>query len=832
MIKPTRLMIRRAASVCRPAMSILVLAACTSMTTAAETAKLENIARGAKYTLSPGPNYSYCTDPGDTGQLTDGRSTAEYFWTDKGTVGWSGAKFATVTVDLGRVEPIGGVSLTTAAGAAGVTWPAAIHVLVSDDGKTYRDAGDLVGLDRKTAGPMPNGYAIRRLATTELATRGRFVQFAIIPLPGGPYIFADEVEVFRGSEDLLKRPPGGEAVTAAQIFEKGRIRRSLQIRFTQDVDMLRRTIGSAKLPDDSTRRSLLGAVEAAAAGLDPGAVTVDRSFRAVLPLSPGHGKLFEVQAAFWRALDRPELSAWVPATWEPVDLSGVPPVGDTGTVEVHTMLGEYRAAAFNLANASDRPMKVRIRFEGLPRAPVPDYVTLHEVQWTDTSQSDPVAAALPEIEPQDGVWTLSVLPGIVRQVWLTFNVVDVPANEYSGRIVVESAGTGSREIPVCMRVWPFEFPDRPTLLLGGWSYTNGNMYGVTSGNREVFVKHLQDHFVNSPWATSGVMRSFEFVEGDPSRIKLDTRNFDGWLKLWPDADRYMVFLAVADYSGAILTTFGGAEIGSPQFDQRVATWISAWVEYLGSKGIEPGQLALLIHDEPHEGSELGAFLAWARAIRAAQPEVLIWEDPTYRDPKKAPPELFEACDVLCPNRPMWLGGGESFEQFYRKQKEQGRDLQFYSCSGPARLLDPYSYYRLQAWHAWQEGGNGSYFWAFGDNSGNSSWNEYFITRNAFTPLFLDDESVTPGKQMEAVRESVEDYEYFVILADAVKRAKKAGRTDASVAKGESILSGAAQRVLAAENADKIGLRDAKDRTLADAVRVEILEALVSLKEKK
>ncbi len=830
MINPTHAAIRGPHQVCPMLVLAAVFAACTSVAMGGEPPKVKNIARGAKYALSPGPNYSYCTDANDATQLTDGRSTTGYFWTDKGTVGWTGAKYVTVTVDLGRVEPIGGVSLTTAAGAATVTWPAAIHVLVSDDGKTYRDAGDLVALDRKSSGPAPKGYAIRRLVTTELATRGRFVQFAIIPLPGGSYIFTDEVEVFRGPDDLLQRPLGGEAVTAAEIFEKGRTRRSLQIRFSQDVDMLRRTIENAKLADDATRRSLLERVEKASAGLDPEALTVDPSFRAVLPLSPDHGRLFEVQAALWRSLDQPELSAWVPATWEPVDLWGVPPLGDTGAIQVHTMSGEYRAAAFNLANASDRPMRVRIRFEGFPGAPVADYVTLHEVQWTDTAQSDPVAAALPEVKPKDGAWTVDVSPGIVRQVWLTFNVKNVPADEYSGKIVVEAAETDAREIPVCMRVWPLTFPDRPSLLLGGWSYTNGNMYGVTSANREAFVKHLKDRFVNSPWATSGVMRSFEFEDGDPSRVKLDTRNFDRWIELWPDAERYMVFLAVADYSGAILTTFGGAEIGSPEFDKRVATWISAWVEYLGTKGIEPGQLGLLIHDEPHEDSDIGAFLAWARAIRAAQPEVQIFEDPTYRDPSKAPPELFEACDVLCPNRPMWLGGGESFEQFYRKQKEQGRALQFYSCSGPARLLDPYSYYRLQAWHSWHEGGNGSYFWAFGDNSGGSSWNEYFITRNAFTPLFLDDESVTPGKQMEAIRESVEDYEYFVMLSDAVKRAKKAGQSGAAVAKAESILKGAANRVLSAKDADKIGLRDAKDRTIADAVRVEILESLISLKE--
>jgi hypothetical protein len=830
MFNPTHDVIRWPDAVCSSIILAAVLAASTSMTMAAESAQPENIARGAKYALSPAPNYSYCTDSDDVKQLTDGRSTAGHFWTEKGTVGWSGAKYATVTVDLGQVEPIGGVALTTAAGAADVTWPAAIHVLLSDDGQTYRDAGDLIDLDRKKGGPLPKGYAIRRLVTDELATRGRFVKFAIIPLPGGPYIFADEVEVFRGADDLLERSPRGEAVTVAQIFEKGRIARSLRIRFTRDADMLRQKIGSAKLADDSVRRSLLESVEEAAAELDPEAITIDRSFRAVLPLSSGHAKLFEIQAAFWRALDRPQLSAWVPSTWEPLDLSGVPPLGNPGQIEVHSMSGEYRAAAFNLANASDQPIKVRIRFEGLPKAPTPDYITLHQVQWTDTSQSEPVAAALPKVEPQDGTWTIDVLPGIVRQVWLTFNPVDVPADEFSGKIVVESTQTGSLEIPVCMRVWPFEFPERTSLLLGGWSYTNGDAYGVTAGNRQVFIKHLQDHFVNSPWASSGVMRSFEFAKGDPSRIKLDTQSFDRWIKLWPNAERYMVFLSVAHYSGAISTTFGGAKIGSPEFDQRVDTWISAWVEHLKSKGIQPNQLGLLIHDEPHEGSDIGAFLAWSRAIRAAQPEVLIWEDPTYRNPLKAPPELFEACDVLCPNRPMWLGGGKSFERFYRQQREQGRDLQFYSCSGPARLLDPYSYYRLQAWHCWQEGGNGSYFWAFGDNSGSSSWNEYFITRNAFTPLFIDDVSVTPGKQMEAVRESVEDYEYFVILAAAVEQAKKSGRTGSDVAKAEALLSSAAPRVLSAENAHKIGLRDAKDRTIADTARVEILEALLGLKQ--
>ena len=140
-----------------------------------------NLALGKPYALSPAPNYEHCTDAGDATQLTDGQSTREHFWTQKGTVGWSGAPYVTITVDLGHVEPISGVRFTTAAGVAGVTWPSVIRILVSDDGKSYRDVGDLVAMDRRIHGRWPEGYAIRRLESHELTTRGRYVQFLVIP---------------------------------------------------------------------------------------------------------------------------------------------------------------------------------------------------------------------------------------------------------------------------------------------------------------------------------------------------------------------------------------------------------------------------------------------------------------------------------------------------------------------------------------------------------------------------------------------------------------------------------------------------------------------------
>ncbi len=783
----------------------------------------ENIAFRAQYTLAPPPNYNLCTDPDDHVQLTDGQSTKSYFWTQRGTVGWTHAPYATITLDLGRVEPISGVAFTTAAGVAGVTWPLAVNVLVSDDGKTYRDAGDLVSLDLKAHGAWPEKYAIRRLVTNQLKTHARYVQFVAIPQAGGSYLFVDEVEVFRGSAEFLKLDLSDQPVTTAKtIFEQGRLQRAAANRFLADASALQEAIAAAKL-DETVRRQLTGRLAEIRRQLERENVASIPAFQAVLPLTPTHAKLFAVQAQLWRALGHAPLAAWVPATWDPVELIAAPPQGSSRPITVHTMRGEYRAAAVNLANSTDRPMTVCLHFDGLPQAPLPSYVTLHEVTWTDTSHGKPVAAALPEATKADGSWSVTVLPGLVRQVWLTFHVTDLAPGELAGTLVAEPQGAAPLATPVRLRVWLLDFPEKTTLYLGGWSYTNGKgAYGLTAENRPAFLAHLQSHFVNAPWAQGSVMLNCKVTGDNPPRVELNTEQFDDWIGQWPKAERYMVFLSAGG-------SFAGAKINTPEFDQRVGAWISAWVRHLGAKGIAPDRLAVLIHDEPHEQTDVAPLIAWAKAIHAAEPKVIIWEDPTYRDPTKAPAEMFDVCTVLCPNRPMWLAGGKAFEQFYRDQQRRGRTLEFYSCSGPARLLDPYSYYRLQAWHCWHVGATGTYFWAFGDNGRASSWNDYLATHGPYTPLFLDNVKVVAGKQMEAIRESVEDYEYFVMLRKAVEGAKAARRPADLVAKAELLLNTAAQEVLDAPEVDKINWLDPKDRTTADAVRVRILEALNALK---
>ena len=179
---------------------------------------LDNLARGKRYTMEPSPNYKYCTDEGDKTQLTDGVYTKGYFWTQKSTVGWSHARHVIITIDLGTVQPIRGASYNTAAGVAGVTWPAFIPILVSDDGKTYFSAGDLVELDAVHGAPPASGYSIHRYWTDQLATHGRYLKLIVVP--SGPYTFADEIEVYRGQNTLLRQPLSGKQVVDAQAYIK------------------------------------------------------------------------------------------------------------------------------------------------------------------------------------------------------------------------------------------------------------------------------------------------------------------------------------------------------------------------------------------------------------------------------------------------------------------------------------------------------------------------------------------------------------------------------------------------------------------------------------
>ncbi|MGD9496654.1 MAG: hypothetical protein AB7Y46_10150, partial [Armatimonadota bacterium] len=550
-------------------------------------------------------------------------------------------------------------------------------------------------------------------------------------------------------------------------------------------------------------------------------------FVAILPMTPLEAEIFVLQSAVWQAQGKEGLRLWDKHRWDPLAPSEEPAAhSPPAAVEVSIMSNEYRADVFNITNGTERDQRLRLRITGLPGGDNPKWVSVHRVEHVGTRWFTSVAAALPEAtRTAPGDWQIDVPRGMTRQVWVAINRPDLPAGLHEGALELTSSGGLSARVPVRLRIYPLRFPDRTTLHVGGWSYTDSeSMYGITPRNRLAVIKHLQEHFVNAPWATGSSIMGGQFDDEGNILQPPDTTRFDNWVSLWPDARMYLVFAAVGE-------SFDGAHMGTKVFANKVGGWARFWAEHMEALGKRANQLGVLLVDEPHEREQYETITAWARAMEAAAPGIVTWEDP---QPPAADPwviEMFEAVDVLCPHRAQYLTRGAWYPELLAQMQQRGKQLWLYSADGPARTFDPFSYYLMQEWHAFGIGAVGSCFWAFGDNGRVSCWNEYPAPgKGPYCPTYIDDTSITAAKYMEAIREGIEDYDYLTMLRARVEELEADGIGEQRLVTARELLATAVDRVMAMDRERNYTWDQPKDRAVQDRVRIEVLEALTELAE--
>ena len=804
-----------------------------------------NIAAGVSYTMDPAPNYEHCTEAGDTKQLTDGvfHEGEESFWTQQSTVGWLRKKLAIVTLDLGAVKPIRGLAFHTAAGRAGVRWPKAIRIMTAGEDRRFHDAGELLALSAEAGRTPPTEYGHHWYSSDQLRTHGRYVCLAIW---GDRMTFVDEIEVYEGEAEWLNESLQGGAISieegedfATQLARQLAISTGIRRRLEQDIAALREVIKAGAIPVE-TQRKVLDELAAVESKLGQASMDFKSDFRTVLPLNEWHERVMRTQAWLWRAKGFGPLTFWQSDLWDPVPYIATPNTVAAPALEVHLMRKEYRAAAFNISNSSDEPTQVSFRLSGLPGGDNPDYVTVHEAVWTDTLNGTPVVAALPEIAARNNVYTVSVPAGMTRQVWLTCHPVDVESGTHEGEVVV----TGGKRFALRMHLYPFDFPEKQSLHLSGWDYTHEFSNATSAQNQSQLVEHLRARLVDSPWGSPRLLNpSYEAVRGaynakGEMTEEPDTAKFDAWLELWPDAAQYMLYPRVGGHFGHAKNSGIAFPIDTPEFTTAVKAWVTFWAEHAKKKGVKPEQLLMLLVDEPDEEPDHDhIILAWAKAIRAAKTGVRIWEDVNHRDMSKASEAMIDACHVLCPHLQIFLNtakpyrpadAGQAYRDYYVKKRDQGMELQFYSADGPAREVDPYAYYRLTAWTCWQYGAKAMCFWSLTDTRGVSPWNEYLAGGRTYAPMFIEPDSVTAGKHLEAQREGVEDYEVVAMLDRAIREADARGTKGPKVEAARQLLESLPAQVAQAQLIPTNRWMDPKDRTLADTARIRMLKALTAL----
>jgi len=782
----------------------------------------KNIALGKTYTFNKKSEYKYCADEGDARQLTDGQYSVGYFWVQKSTVGWRHGSPVIITFDLGQVEPVAGVSFSTAAGTAGVAWPTCIFILTSEDGKTWRSAGELLELSGEHGIPRADRYSAHRFVTGQLATKGRYVRLAI--KSAGAYTFCDEVEIYRGPDELLGRPMAGAPVDdVKELLLQSPTIAGIRYRMRKDLADMRQVTREAKL-DRGAKAQLLGRLEGLQKRVADFKPVVTEDFRATIPLNDLHAEVLSTNAVVLSAKGLDGLVLWHKNRWDMLLPTEAPPV-TRPHVQMHVQMmdNEYRAEVVNITNATDRPATATVSIRGLPSGANPDHVTVHQVEFVDTQEKIVIADALVPIDQLGGRVTLPA--GVTRQLWLRFHPQGLKPGIHEGKLEIDAGDRGVHAVPLKLQLYPFRFPDQPTCSLGLWDYTDGQgARDIKPGNRLAAIANMKAHFVDTPWAGPSTAPRVTPADLDAQgnlKKALDFARFDQWVADWEGARNYYVFINVRDY-------FAGTKRGTSRFDNAVSAWAAAWAKHCAELGLKPKQLGVLILDEPHSDLADQRILDWAMAIKQGTPDITIWEDPVHHAPwSSGVPHMFEICDVLCPNVPRYLKGGERAKQFYGDLCAKGAKLWFYQCSGPGRLHDPYYYHRLQHWHCWNANAVGSGFWAYGDAAGTSPWNDYAAKRTSYSPVYLDKDGVTDGKHFEGVREGIEDYEYLRMLRDRLAELAQINARGPLFEQATKLLEDLPRQV-ATYDAGRMPWVREKDRTAADLARVQILEALASL----
>ena len=799
--------------------------ASSALTTVLSVHAAANIARGRPYTFSQPPTYGLCTDAGDATDLTDGKRIAAKdvsFWGNKGCVGWgNGAQGVAITVDLGKVEPIAGVSYCTAAGSSDVIWPSAVHLFVSDDGSTFYHAGELFHLMEDDLPPLYGTYAVRRLRTRSLRTHGRYVRFHVAPTAS--YVFVDEVEIERGEDAWLGRDrcepvSVGELTTPLKLTQHG-----CYLRVRRELEAVRRRLSEGQPPDPAGLAELAKVRAALQQAVFPEEY---RGFRAIMPLHVLHTR---VLAVYGRLLGRAglptPLAVWHTGPYEHLNLLATPSA-DMPDLRVAMMRGERRAEVINITNTSGETRTVNLTIRGLPRGAG---VQPHQVEYVGSADGRAFPLALVPLDPDAGRYATTVPAGMTRQIWLSFEPGDIRAGEHDARLVLTSDGF-TREVRLTLAIARTRFPGASEYGLCLWDYVFDEGWGIDPGNRAAAHDHLsRDPLVSAVWATSN---SMPIPRGADAQGRLtgeiDFTRWDKFVRYWPGRRHYFVFaLFYPDRQ------FLGLDHGSPAFDRAVTEWGRRWAEHNRRVlGLKPKKAGILFIDEPGDPTWFRATWHYARAFREGTGDILVFNDPSALHlHEEGGDELVDASDIVCVDPQQFERADDGVKRRLGGLAAEGKQLWFYRCFGPVRGYDP-SYYRLAPWHGLRDGGVGGGFWAYHPPKDTSTWNEYALGgRKNFSPLFIDTTSVTGSKQYEAMREGVMDWQYMRMLAQRVAQLDAAAEPHPLLDKARTLVRDLPARLLKRTTDEYTRLYysiPADQCSLADAARREVLDVLDGL----
>ena len=545
----------------------------------------------------------------------------------------------------------------------------------------------------------------------------------------------------------------------------------------------------ARFADETGRALFAGTIDAA------------RSF--LLDPRPGHPLKDDLLHGAW----------WCEAGWK-IGRDAQPPVSagaPSPAVAVSAARGEYEAAqlilpprAATLRSAQATPLRRQ------PGEISPITVTLNEVAYVQVAR------------PTDGTcergWYPDPLPplrtprhfdGRNLPLWLTFHVArEAQPGDYAGELELVF-DTGTLRVPLAVHVHDFALPRETHLRSGfGLGRSEINRYHRLTNQTdkvavyESYLKNFADHRISPYSFFDYAPIDIKFTgQGTNKQAKVDFTQFDAAAVKWLDGAKFTGYrlplrgMGGGTFQSRSLGALEGFKEGTPEFARLFADYLGQVTEHLRAHGWLD-QAYTYWFDEP-DRKDYAFVVEGMKRIKAAAPSLrrMLTEQPE--------PELLDHVDIWCGLTPEWT------REKVAARRAAGQEVWWYICCGPhapyiTEFIDhPGTELRLWPWQSWQYGVQGILVWASTYWSSSSAFPNTLQDPWADPMSYVSDATFTPGQlgywgngdgrflypprrdpnapaapcldapissvRWENLRDGMEDYEYFWLLDQQVKR---------------------------------------------------------------
>jgi len=507
-------------------------------------------------------------------------------------------------------------------------------------------------------------------------------------------------------------------------------------------------------------------------------------YRAGPPYFGLHAEIFDAMARM-NARRLPEgtrLAAWVSDPFETMPALGLVP--EESELAASALMGreEREQLAVTLCNLTDEPLPVQVALGGFAGDRAPGAL-LREVFHVPGRGGDLMADPLPRLE--SGA-SLTLPPGLFKQVWVDISSVGAEAGEYEGALILGAAGAPQIEVTLNVHLLPLALPAEKSIITWGYSYQT---WPLIKDRWEQASDDLVAHHINAycwpsaylPWPEFDQAGRLQPLNWSKFDAGLDSHQSIKWLLLWPGFE----------WEGN-LKLRQELEPGSEDWERKFIAWFQAMIAGLRERGFGYDRVAWYLADEPITWVRAEAVRMAGEAIRKADPEALIVENPYSAAPWSVLNTMQPVVDIWCPA--LSWAEGEHLEFF----RENSKILWTYQVLGKT---DAFASYRLSFWDCWDKGMTGQGFWDYAD-CGGSVWNPRDGKRHDYAVIYDDDpEELIPSKRWEAWREGVEDYTYLWMLREAIAEGRG---TEAQRSAAQSLLGELPARVVGQRTPQALG----------------------------